>query len=117
MVEEFYFYKAKTGDEVCVVDTMLCNFKLDVVMDIIIPAGNPNEKYLHLRKSKMIVSERDKYLLYSKEDANKLFDILQKLFYSTEKNWFERIPILLKREDNSPLIPPVPQGTFDVKNR
>ena len=114
MVEEFYFYKAKTGDEVWVVDTMLCNFKLDVVMDIIIPAGNSNEKYLHLQKSKMIVSERDKYLLYPKEDANKLYDVLKKLFDSTEKNWYEQIPALLKQEDNAPLTPPVPHRRINL---
>ena len=63
---DLFFYHAMPDDNVCIVDTMVGNFNLDTVMDVFM-SGNPKaSRFLHLKKSKMIVSENEKYLVYPK---------------------------------------------------
>ncbi len=106
-LNDLLFYKAKVGDEVCVVNDLSSNIELDSIMDIFFADDTRKEKYIHLRKSKMVLSEKDKYLLYRKEDALKLQYVLKKHSLSNEKDLIRQIPLLLKGENNF-LTPPLP---------
>jgi hypothetical protein len=88
-----------------VVNDLASTFEFDSIMGIFFKDDTGKEKYIHLKRTKMVVSERDKYLLYRKEDALKLQYVLKKLSLSREKGWVRQIPVLLKGENNL-LVPP-----------
>ncbi len=109
-MNDLLFYHAKIGDAVCVVNDQNCNFDFDSVMNIFFTGDTQNEKFIHLKKSKIIISERDKYILYREDCSAKLEYILKKLSHSTDKDWVRQIPTLLNGDNNSPSTPPVPNN-------
>lgn len=48
MESDLYFYHARRGDKVCIVDDLLETIKLDVIEAIYIPEKEPWLRYLHL---------------------------------------------------------------------
>ena len=107
-MSDLLFYCVKIGDAVCVVNDVNCNFEFDSVMNIFFAGDTQNDKYIHLKKSKMILSEKDKYLLYRKDCLPKLQYVLANLSHSTDKDWVRQIPTLLNGDNNLPAAPPVP---------
>lgn len=104
-LNDLLFYNAKVGDEVCVVNDLTSNIEFDSIMDIFFADDSRKQKFIHLKKSKMILSENNKYILYRKESASKLRYVLKKHSLSKEKDWVRQIPVLLKGEKRTPNSP------------
>ena len=90
---------------------MLGNVKLDTVMNVFM-SGKPKAlRFLHLNKSKMIVSEEQKYLVYPKKDALKLHQVLQMAGDTVGYDWVGNIPALITAANNIPLSTPPPNNS------
>ncbi len=109
MLEEYYFDVAKIGDAVCVVNDRDCFMRFDTVMNIFFSGEGEKKKYIHLKKSKMIIAESQKNILYHKKDAERLDSALNQLRSSTDKNWISLLPAMMNNENNEPHTPPVPK--------
>lgn len=109
MLEEYYFDVAKIGDAVCVVDDRDCFMRFDIVMDVFFSGASEKEKFIHLKKSKMIIAEAQKNILYHKKDAIKLNSALNQLRSSTDKDWIRLLPTIMNGENNEPFNSPVPK--------
>lgn len=106
------FYNAKVGDEVCIVSEFTGNFEFDSILDVFFADDTKREKYIHLKKSKIVLSEKDKYLLYRRDDSLKLQYVLKKHSLSRERGWERQIPELLKGDNNAANPLPVPRYSF-----
>ena len=107
---DLFFYCAMPGDDVCIVDSMLGNFKLDTVMNVFMSGKPKASRFLHLKRSRMIVSEEEKYLVYPKKDALKLHQVLQMAGDAVGYDWAKNIPALLREASNIPLSTPAPSN-------
>ena len=105
----YYFDVAKRNDEVFVVDDLQCFMRLDVVMDVFYSGNDNKEKYIHLKKSKMIIGENQKHILFHKSDGAKLNHALDILRPLTERDWIKHLPALMEQKENEPMQPPVPR--------
>jgi hypothetical protein len=106
MESDLYFYHARSGDKVCIVDDLLETIKLDVIEAIYIPEKEPWLRYLHLAKSKMILDERDKYIIYPAKEATKLSQVLS-IMEDKNGDWLKRLAGLMSKTGKTPpYIPP-----------
>ena len=108
MENQYYFDVAKKNDQVFVVDDLQCFMRLDVVMGVFYSGKDNKEKYIHLKKSKMIIGENQKNILFHKSDGTKLNHALNILRPLTERDWIKHLSALMEPKENEPMQPPVP---------
>ena len=111
MKTEYYFDIAKKHDEVFVVDDLQSFMRLDIVMDVFYEGKGKKEKYIQLKKSKMIIGEDQKQILFHKNDGARLSRALDVLREYTERDWIKYLPALMIENENEPLnMPPPSEG-------
>jgi hypothetical protein len=114
MDADLYFYKAKRGDQICVVDDLFDRILLDEIYAIYIAEKDPYTKYIHLAITKMILTEADKFKLYPERDDDKLFLALTEIKVK-DKGWLKLITGLMRNEEHTPQNTPAPGNSFSVR--
>lgn len=107
MPNEDFFNQLNKADRVWLVTDTL-NIKEDVVMTAAKEETKIRNKFIHLRKSKQVITWKDRHYIYQAHQLAKLRSVVQTIIESDIIVWDDELKKLMA-ETNTPVIPPAPQ--------
>ncbi len=103
---EDFFNQLNTGDKVWLV-TYTLKIEEDVVLTAAKDKSNRKNLFIHLAKTKLVLSYKDRHYIYGISHLAKLRDVVQTILKSSLVNWEDELKRLML-ETNTPMGSPVP---------